>query len=436
MSRLLVEGGTLLGLADRRGHPAGDGSLRGERHDRARSDRTPRVGPRGRGSRSSGSMRAASGSCRASSRPTCTCARRSCETGPKDLELLPWLTYARLAGRSGARRRDARGLGAPRPVRVPRRGGDGHSRHGDGPPLRRALPRRGARRRPVHGRQRAHGRPGDDAGEPARFGRGGAGRDRASAGRLARARAGTPARRGAAALRRHVHRRPPARAPPRYAAEEGLSIHTHASENRGGVRSRPASAPASRTSRTSTHVGLLTPRTCSGARGPHRTSRTGACSRARRRASSTVPSSNLRLSLGRLPGRRTAPCGRDRRARLGRRGLQQLASIPSARCAWRRSCPRTRRAGREPAGLRGPADGHLGRTRGRSTCPGPEGLAPRRAAPTSSILDPEAGWSLPDELGGGALRRDRLLDGPRERRRDRRGRRRTLPRRATRRSEA
>src|SRR5664280_1179858 len=73
-----------------------------------------------------------------------------------------------LAGRGRARRGDARDFGAARSRGAPRGRHDRDSRHGHGAPHGRRVSRGGSFGPPRHERKRAHGRPGDEPGEPAR----------------------------------------------------------------------------------------------------------------------------------------------------------------------------------------------------------------------------------------------------------------------------
>src|SRR6266508_1481758 len=212
MSRLVVEGATLLGLADRKDiRPSTNLYAEGGTIRATACRAAGRTGREAGRSREVGDSRLRAGP--PPSLPDAP-AQRTRGSGADAV-----VEDARLAGGSRPRRGDDGGLRAPWPFRVPRGGGDSHPGHGHRPPFRRALRRRGARRYALRGRQRAHGRSGDGPVKPARL--------RAA----------------------------------EYAADKSLLIHRRASENRGEVdfvRRRTGLGNVAYLERT----GLLTERTC------------------------------------------------------------------------------------------------------------------------------------------------------------------------------
>ena len=106
MSRLLLEGGTLLGLADREDiRPATDlyaenGTIARDRR-RRRARLAGAAGGAGRAARRAGGKWVLPGFVQAHLHLCQTLLRN----GPEDLELLPWLDVPRVAGRGGARSR-------------------------------------------------------------------------------------------------------------------------------------------------------------------------------------------------------------------------------------------------------------------------------------------------------------------------------------------
>ena len=205
MSRLLVEGGTLLGLTD----PADCAGGRSLREgwpilaDRGRG--VPRGGAPGRAGREDpGLGQMDHPGLRPGPPPSVP------DPAPQRAGGSFALTLARaacLAGRSGARSGHPRRLRPTRPGGVPRLGRHRRAGHGHRAALRRDLPCGRPLGHPIYGRQRADGRPADDSGEPADFGGRRSRRDRASTLGVGRPGTGTAARRGPAPLRGLVYRR-------------------------------------------------------------------------------------------------------------------------------------------------------------------------------------------------------------------------------------
>ncbi|HKF45453.1 MAG TPA: amidohydrolase family protein [Thermoanaerobaculia bacterium] len=177
-----------------------------------------------------------------------------------------------------------------------------------------------------------------------------------------------------------------------YAAANGLVIHTHASENRGEidlVRRRTGKDNVEYLDDT----GLLTERTCL-AHAVHTGAEDWMRLSGRRSSVAHCPSSNMRLASGIAPVRDLARAGVN--VALGSDGAACNNSLDPFR--------EMRRAG-DLAQARAPSERiqafellrmatwngaralHLG---------GPEGLVPGGRA-DFVLLDPEAGWSLPDE---------------------------------------
>lgn len=176
-----------------------------------------------------------------------------------------------------------------------------------------------------------------------------------------------------------------------YAADKSLLIHTHASENRGEVdlvRRRTGQGNVAYLGGT----GLLTERTCL-AHAVHTDAADWDILRARGTSVAHCPTSNMRLASGVCPVLDLRRAGVN--VALGSDGAACNNSLDPFR-EMRLACflPRTRRT---PEGLSAfealrMATWHGGRALRLS---GPEGLLPGARADLA-ILDPEAGWSLPD----------------------------------------
>ncbi len=250
----------------------------------------------------------------------------------------------------------------------------GTVRHSDA--LFRAAARAGD---PLHGRQRADGRPPDDAGGAERSGVGGARRDRAPPGRLARPRAGAAAGRRAAPFRRGVHGRAPAG---RGAARRGEGAdRPHACEREPGrVRPRPR-AHGARERRLPRRGGPARPADQPGPRRSHGRARM-APARGARDDGRPLPLLQRPAGFRRLSGRgdaaRRACASRSARTRRP----ATTGSIPSARCGWRPLLSRTARSLRRAPGVRRAPDGHRATAPGASTCRAWTASRPA-AAPTS-----------------------------------------------------
>ncbi|HKA37514.1 MAG TPA: amidohydrolase family protein [Thermoanaerobaculia bacterium] len=177
-----------------------------------------------------------------------------------------------------------------------------------------------------------------------------------------------------------------------YAAEHGLVLHTHASENRGEidlVRKRTGKENIEYLDST----GLLTERTCV-AHAVHTGAKEWGLLSARRTSVAHCPSSNMRLGSGVCPA-----------ADLARAGVNVALGSDGAACNNSLDPFREMRRAGDLAMARTPSERisafellrmatwHGARALHLS---GPEGVVAGARA-DFVVLDPEAGWSLPDE---------------------------------------
>ena len=180
-----------------------------------------------------------------------------------------------------------------------------------------------------------------------------------------------------------------------YAAEKKLVLHTHASENRGEieiVRRRTGMGNIAYLE----SVGLLTDRTCL-AHAVHTDGQDWRLLAARKTSVAHCPSSNMRLGSGVSPVPDLARAGVN--VGLGSDGAACNNSLdPFREMRLAGYLPQTReRPERIPAfELLRMATWHGARA---LRLPGPEGLAPGARA-DFVVLDPEAGWALPDGWTG------------------------------------
>ena len=177
-----------------------------------------------------------------------------------------------------------------------------------------------------------------------------------------------------------------------YAADKSLLIHTHASENRGEVdlvRRRTGLGNVAYLN----SIGLLTERTCL-AHAVHTDAADWDVLRARGTSVAHCPTSNMRLASGVCPVRDLNRAGVN--VALGSDGAACNNSLDPFR-EMRLACflPRTRRT---PEGLSAFEALRMATWGGGHALrlPDPEGLLPGARADLT-ILDPEAGWSLPDD---------------------------------------
>jgi cytosine/adenosine deaminase-related metal-dependent hydrolase len=177
-----------------------------------------------------------------------------------------------------------------------------------------------------------------------------------------------------------------------YAADKSLLIHTHASENRGEVdlvRRRTGLGNVAYLDGT----GLLTERTCL-AHAVHTDAADWDVLRARGTSVAHCPTSNMRLASGVCPVRDLRRAGVN--VALGSDGAACNNSLDPFR-EMRLACflPRTRQT---PEGVSAFEALRMATWDGGHALrlPGPEGLLPGARADLA-ILDPEAGWSLPDD---------------------------------------
>ena len=179
-----------------------------------------------------------------------------------------------------------------------------------------------------------------------------------------------------------------------YAADESLLIHTHASENRGEVdlvRRRTGLGNIAYLDGT----GLLAGRTCL-AHAVHTDAGDWEILRARGTSVAHCPTSNMRLASGVCPVPELRRAGVN--VALGSDGAACNNSLDPFR-EMRLACflPRTRRTPETPEGVSAFEALRMATWDGGRALhlPGPEGLLPGARADLA-ILDPEAGWSLPD----------------------------------------